>query len=413
MATVAKDLRQKRAKLVEDARAVIDRPNPGAAAFARFDAMLAESDRIKAQIDRIERADEVDRFLNSSLVSRARASGRSAAEQYDLEEGASRAFNKFMRFGAEKLTDEELRVLNNRRPAIQNSGLVEGTGTAGGYTVPTGFYRKLIDAQLAYGGMMAPGVSTIVDTATGNTMPIPTDNDTGNVGFIVGENVQVTDVDAPFGQVSLGAYMYTSGIQKVSLQLLQDSAFDLESWLSEKLGVRIARAANAHFTTGTGTGQPQGVLGGATLGTTGATGQTTSIIYDDLINLEHAVDPAYRKKARFMMADSALKEIKKLKDSIGRPLWLPGLSAKEPDTINGYPYVINQSMPAMGPSVQSVLFGDFSNYYVRRVSGAIAMRLTERYADFGMVAFLIWQRFDGRMVDAGTHPIAYYQNSAT
>jgi HK97 family phage major capsid protein len=211
----------------------------------------------------------------------------------------------------------------------------------------------------------------------------------------------------------LNAYVYTSKLVLVSNQLLQDSAFDLETFLSIKLGTRIARAINTHFTVGTGTSQPNGVVTAATSGKVGLVGQTLSLIYDDLIDLEHAVDPAYRNGAKFMMHDQSLKVVKKLKDTTGRPLWLPGLAFKEPDTINGYGYSINQDMPVMAANAKSVIFGDFSRYYIRKIPAVQVLRLTERYADYNQTGFLAFQRWDGNLVDAGTHPIQYYANSAT
>lgn len=408
---IAKDLRAKRAKLVADARALVDCENPTAEALAKFDAMMDEETAIKAQIDRIERSDSLESEMNAGLDSRARNAGRSTDHQNAEEETEGRAFNRFMRFGVGGLNAEEHQILTRRQNGDIRNALGVGSGGSGGYTVPTGFYKHLIDAQLAYGGMLTE--STIIDTESGNALPIPTDNDTASVGAIIGENTQVSTQDVSFAAVTLNAYMYTSQAVLVSVQLLQDSAFDLDAFLADKLATRIARAYNGHFTVGTGTGQPTGVITAATLGNQGITGETTSLITDDLINLEHSVDPAYRNGAKFMMHDSTLKIIKKLKDSIGRPLWTPGLAEKEPDAINGYAYTINQSMPVMAASAKSIAFGNLKNYYIRRVNSAISMRLTERYADYGQVGFLLWQRFDGNLVDAGTHPIKYFQNSAT
>ena len=255
--------------------------------------------------------------------------------------------------------------------------------------------------------------SFVFDTTTGNALPIPTDNDTNNKGAILGENTQVGTQDVTVGAVTMNAYTYSSKMVLVSNQLLQDTAFNLDGFLSLKLATRLARITNTHFTTGDGASKPAGVMTGATLGQTGATGETGSIIFDDLVELEHSVDPAYRKNARFMMADSTLKVIKKLKDGLGRPLWAAGLAVKEPDTINAYPYVINQDMAAMAANAKSVAFGDFSNYFIRRVAGIQILRLTERYADFNQVGFLAFQRWDGQLVDAGTHPIKYFANSAS
>ncbi|MDP9010780.1 MAG: phage major capsid protein [Pseudomonadota bacterium] len=427
----SKELRAKRAKLIEDARALISSDAPSAEDTAKFDAMMTEADGLKAQIDRIERADDLAAEQLESLRNAADRNGTGADEERDRVALVDSAFNTWMRRGASALNEAQRPIYTQCFEAPANGGtdspagwrltprpqaaLGVGTDPGGGATVPQGFYDKLIDAQKAYGGMV--DAAFVFDTAGGNALPIPTDNDTTNSGSILGENVQVGTQDNTFGAVTMNAYVYTSKLVLVSNQLLQDTAFNLDAWLSGKLGTRIARATNAHFTTGTGASQPGGVVTGSTLGYTAGnsttSGETASITYDDLVELEHSVDPAYRKSARFMMSDAALKVIKKLKDGIGRPLWMAGLAVKEPDTINSFPYVINQDMAAPAASAKSVLFGDFSNYFIRRVAGVQILRLTERYADFNQVGFLAFQRWDGQLVDAGTHPIKYLQQSSS
>jgi HK97 family phage major capsid protein len=287
-----------------------------------------------------------------------------------------------------------------------------GVNATGGFTVPQDFYQQLIEAQKWFGGMRASR-ATVLTTDNGELLPIAMEDDTSNVGVIVTENTAITAQDVAFTQTSLSQYMYTSKLVRVSYQLLQDSAFDIQSHLAKVLARRIGRGLNAHFTTGTGSGQPKGVVTGAASGKVGATGQTVSVIYDDLVDLVHSVDVAYRQQAQWMFNDSTLKALKKLKDSQNRPLWLPGLAVREPDTINGYPYVVNNDMAVMAANAKSILFGDFSNYYIRDITGAQLLRLEERYAEFLQVAFLAFERHDGTLVDAGQGPIKYYANSAT
>jgi HK97 family phage major capsid protein len=261
----------------------------------------------------------------------------------------------------------------------------------------------------------------IVNTESGNPLPWPTVNDTSNVGELLGINTQAANQDFTFGIVTLGAFKYSSKVVLVPIELLQDSYFDLNSFLAANLGQRIGRIVNLHLTTGTGTGQPNGVVTAATSGKVGTTGQTLTVIYDDLIDLQHAVDPAYRlsPKAAYMMNDGSLKVVKKIKDTTGRPLWLPYEGAvlvpggANMDTLLGYPLVINQDVASMAANAKSILFGDFSKYKVRRVLDIMVLRLVERYADFGQVGFLCFSRYDGNLIDAGTHPIQFYQNSAT
>lgn len=409
-----KDLREQRAKLVADARAMFDTiksDTPAAEAAeieAKFDAAMAEADTIKARIDREERLEASEKHLAERQDITARIRSVSTEEVAEDEKAEARAFKNYLRNGMGGLNAEDREIALKR---FQNAQSV-GTGSGGGYTVPSGFYDELQDAMKAYGGMLE--TAFVFDTSTGNPLPIPTDNDTTNTGAILTENTQVGTQDVTFGSVSLGAYTYTSKLVLVSNQLLQDSAFNLDSFLAGKLGVRIARAINNHFTVGTGSGQPNGVVTAATAGPVGATGQTTSVIFDNLIDLEHSIDPAYRKNARFMLADSSLQVIKKLKDGYGRYLWDPGLTvANEPARINGYEYTINQDMPVMAANAKSIMFGDFSKYFIRRIAGTQVLRLTERYADYNQTGFVAFQRWDGNLVDAGTHPLKYYANSAT
>jgi len=223
----------------------------------------------------------------------------------------------------------------------------------------------------------------------------------------------VNQQDVAFGQLVLGAFKYSSKMVLVSVELMQDNSINLANFLGEALGTRIGRITNNHFTTGAGTTLPKGIVTAATSGKVGLTGETTSLIFDDLVDLEHSVDPAYRQNGRFMFHDKTLAALKKIKDSQQRPLFLPGLSVNAPDTILGYPYTVNQDMPQMAANAKSVVFGDLSKYIIRDVLGITLLRLDERYAEFHQVAFLAFARFDGNLLDAGTHPVKYFQNSAT
>jgi HK97 family phage major capsid protein len=408
----SRELRAQRAKLIEDARALISGDAPTAEDNAKFDAMMLEADNLKAQFDRIERADTEFAAGQEALRSERRptASGDPDQDRETLDLEAS-TFRTWMRSGPGALSAEQQPIFAKRFQAAQSTGL----DTGGGYTVPQGFYDQLMSAEKAYGGMT--DVAFVFDTTTGNALPIPTDNDTTNAGAILSENVQTGAQDVTFGSVTLNAYTYTSKLVLVSNQLLQDSAFNLDAFLSDKLGTRLARITNTHFTTGTGASQPTGAVAASTLGyTAGGTstsGSTATISSDDLVELEHSVDPAYRRAARFMMADTTLKVLKKLKDGMGRPLWMAGLQVKEPDTINGYGYTVNQDMAVPAASAKTMLFGDFSKYFIRRVAGVQVLRLTERYADYNQTGFLAFQRWDGNLVDAGTHPIKHLIQSAS
>ena len=213
--------------------------------------------------------------------------------------------------------------------------------------------------------------------------------------------------------MNLGVHKYSSKTVAVPIELLQDSNADIEAFVNNRLITRLGRITNKHFTVGTGSSQPSGVLTGATLGVTGAKAQVDSVTYDDLVELEHSLDPAYREGGRcaFMFADTTLKAIKKLKDGQGRPLWLPGIDVKEPASILGYRYVINQSVPAMAATAKSVLFGDFSKYVIRDAMGITMYRFADSaFAQKGQVGFLAFMRSGGVLTDA--QAVKFFQHGA-
>lgn len=318
-----------------------------------------------------------------------------------------RAFDAYLRRGLGKLSGEQRSLLDK----YEFRDLSIGTNSAGGYTVPPGFVQKITDALKLYGGMIQ--VANVINTDSGQPLQWPTADDTGNVGAILSENTAATTQDITFGTKTLSAFMYSSKMVKVSFQLLNDSAFDLGAWLPIKFAQRIGRAINAHFTTGTGGGtQPSGLVPGLSVGKTGTTGQTLTVILDDLVDLIHSVDPAYRANARFMLADSSVKVVRKLKDSTGQLLWQPSVQQGVPDTLLGYPVTINQDMPVMAANAKSIAFGDFNAAYViRQVQGVQVKRFDERFADALQVGFLSFARYDGTVDDANAAKL--YQNSAT
>ena len=186
----------------------------------------------------------------------------------------------------------------------------------------------------------------------------------------------------------------------VSLELLQDSSFDIEGFVTRKLGERLGRAISAAFTTGDGNDKPNGVVTAAASGKVASA--TTALTFDELLDLKHAVDPAYRINGRWMLHDSVLKYIKQL--SIGttdaRPLWQPSVIVGEPATIDGDPYVVNQNMASsLTASAKTVLYGDFTNYWIRRARDITLFRLNERYAEYYQVGFMAFMRVDGDLMD--------------
>ncbi len=355
-----------------------------------------------AQLDTVDRSQVVP--AGSTVATPEVPSDEARAASYE------QAFGLFMRGGLEQLDGEQKRMLINNQQEIRAQGVA--TGAAGGFTVPPGFQARLSETMKAYGGII--NHANVITTSTGNPLQWPTNDDTGNVGAILTENTQITEQDTTLASRTLGAYVYTSKLVRVSLQLLQDSAFNLDSWLPMKLGERIGRATAAHMVAGTGTGQPEGLLTNAIVGKIGATGQTTTVTYDDLVDLEHSIDPAYRLSSdtRYVMNDQTLKVIRKLKDTQNRPLWVPVPTVGMAATINGWPYTIDQGMPLPGAGAKSILFGDLkAGYLVRQVQDVQMVRLAERYMDFLQVGFFGFSRLDARPDDPSA--VRVYQHSAT
>ena len=177
--------------------------------------------------------------------------------------------------------------------------------------------------------------------------------------------------------------------------------------------MRIARIQNRHNTVGTGTNQPFGVVTRAGVGKVGATGSATSITYDDTIDLKHAVNRAYRTRARYMMNDLSVATVSKLKDTTGRPIWTPAITADSPDLLNGHAVTINDDIAPMAANAKSMAFGDFSQYTIRDVQNSTTMRRFDDsvFALKGQVGFCGWTRSGGNLLEPAA--VKVFQNSAT
>jgi HK97 family phage major capsid protein len=256
-------------------------------------------------------------------------------------------------------------------------------------------------------------VAEIMSTASGHALNFPTSDGTGEVGEIVGENVAASAGDVTFGTVPLSTFKYSSKKIALPVELIQDSVIDIIAFVVARLAERIARIQNQHFTVGTGTTQPDGVIPKAGTGKTGTTGQTLTVIYDDLVDLKHSVNRAYRAKGRYMMNDLSVAIVSKLKDTTGRPIWVPSVDVAAPDTLLGFPVVINDDVAVMAASAKSIAFGDFSRYIIRDVANSTSLRRFDdsAFALNGQVGFCGWTRSGGNLVEPAA--VKVYINSAT
>lgn len=408
----SKQLREQRASLVEaNSKTLAQIKDSTDAARVKeleteWDKRDADIEALTAKIKRAERQEQLEAEAAAPVAERR--SGRdvpgSAPVNPEQRQNEYRdAFIAYCRGGRDVLTPEQDAVLRTGWQAEGRAQTVSTTG--GGYLIPEGFVRNLETAMLDYSGVMS--AATMLRTDSGNSLPWPTVNDTSNKGALLGINTQESEQAITFGVFNLDAYKFTSKSVLVPIELMDDSAFDFDGVVTPLLSERVGRILEQYFTTGTGSNQPNGIVTASTAGVTGSS--ASAITVDDLIDLQHSVDPAYRRMpgAAFMFNDSTLKAIKKLKDSQNRPLWLAGYDVNEPDTILGQPYFINQEMAAIGASAKSVLFGDLSKYIVRTVKDMRILRLVERYADYYQVGFQLFVRADGDLLNAGTNPVKH------
>ena len=416
MSTSIQALRERRAAVALNARQILDE-NTGdkwtVQLGEQVDTLYNEIGNIDSRITSEERLMQVEA---DNKVEKLHASDHDPMSPKIL-------FNKWMRGGDNALNAAEWAAVRNTMSTTTNS--------EGGHTVPASISSTIYDAMKAYGAMRV--VADVIRTQDGRALSFPSSDGTAEVGEIIAQNTTASSSDPSFGTVALNVYKYSSKIIAAPIELIQDSTIDIEAFIRNRAAQRLGRIGNQHFTTGTGSSQPTGIAASAGAGKTGATGQTGTIIFDDLIDMIHSVDPAYRStRSAFMTNDGLVKVIRKLKDSQNRPLWVPSFergivagvgvssdggyagnsqTAAIPfDTLLGYPLYINNDIAAPAASAKSLFFGDFSYYKIRDAMDVSMFRFTDSaYTKLGQVGFLAWARMGGNLVDtaavkAYTHP---------
>ena len=386
------ELRGQRAELIKGATNIVENAQKegrslNAEEKSKFDAMEADARSIKDQIDIIERTAEMKKELA------ANAEVREAAPKATRKG----AFEKYLRNGMGALNSNERSMMAELRGT---STQIAGTDSLGGFLVPQDFSNELDMATLFTGEVER--LAKKLNTAGGALLDYPTINDTATDAGLTAEAAAVTVQDMTFANAQLSAYNYASQV-RVSMQLLQDNAFDLNAFLAEAMGERIARATNAAFTTGTGSSQPQGIITGATLGNTAAS--ATAIAADDILDLIHSIDPSYRNKPTFglMANDSVISVIRSL--GLGSandfPIFIPSMTAGEPDKLFGFNLYYNNDMEsAITTGQKTLLAADFSKFVVRSAGGVQMVRLNERYMDELEVGFVSYARKDAKVLDS-------------
>jgi HK97 family phage major capsid protein len=257
-------------------------------------------------------------------------------------------------------------------------------------------------------------VATIIQTLNGAQLSYPLSDGTAEVGELIAQNTFGTAADPVFGTAALTAYKFGSKTFAVPIELLDSAAADMTQFVSNRALERIYRSQNAYFTTGTGTAQPTGFVTAATVGKAALTGQTTSIIYEDIADL---VDSTYGQYANltWQLHPNTLRLVRRIKDTAGRPVFIPESDAKgvaSPGTLLGFPINVNSDMPVAGANNKTLAFGDFSKYIIRDVLSFTLHRMQDSpYVKLGQVGFLAWMRSGGNLID--TYAVKTFQHSAT
>lgn len=410
------ELHEKRGRLVTQAREALEEiktntdESRAAELNERHDKIMAEFDAIDALIAREEKLASIEARAKEA-EERARASRRPGSEAAAAAADAGDKVDYRSAFHAYLRAEGQMGALSSEERAVLSAGYqnVETraqttSNTAGGYTVPTELLNILVKSMAAWGPMYDENVATVITTASGNTLTMPTVNDTTGASLVVAhtQGTTLTDdggADVTFGQKSLESYAFNTEWLRVSKELADDSIFAMETLLGDLLGERLGRVANTQLTTGSGSSAPNGIVTASTKGVDAAA--VAAITADEIIDLVHSVDPAYRAgpKVAFMFNDTTLKLIRKLKDGDGNYLWQMGnVQQGVPGSLLGYRYFVNQAMATPAASAKSMLFGDFGKYFVRKVGAPLIGALQDKdfWPGFGVAGYI---RFDGELSD--------------
>ena len=386
------ELREKRAKAWEAAKAFLDshRKENGVLSAeddAAYTKMEQEITDLGKEIARLERQEALDAELNRPVNKPLTGKPMNGRLEDDGEGKTGRASDEYKK--------NFWNAMRSKAPAPNVTNALQiGTDSEGGYLVPDEYERTLVEALEEEN--IFRQMAKVIRTSSGDRK-IPVVASKGTASWIDEEGAY-PESDDSFGQVSIGAYKLGTMI-RVSEELLNDSVFDLQSYISREFARRIGAKEEEAFFTGDGKGKPLGVLaaaGGAETGVTAAS--ATAVTADELMDLYYSLKSPYRRKAVWVLNDSTIKAIRKLKDTNGQYLWQPSLTAGTPDTILGRPVKTSAYMPAIAAGAKTIAFGDFSYYWIADRQGRSFKRLNELYAASGQVGFLASQRVDGKLV---------------
>lgn len=406
------EMQEKRGRLVTQAREALDEIKNNtdearsAELEARHDAIMADFDKIEKDIAREERLAKIEReneeraARNRPNMGEGEAAGTDDVKTPEYRE----AFIELARAGFDPQgISAEARAVIKAGVAKIEGRAQSTTAGAGGYTVPTELAAVVDKTMKAWGPMYDEDICTVINTAGGNPLDFPKTDDTAVAVAQHTEAGAMTDdggVDAVFTKLTLGAFAYDTEWVQISMEIMQDSAINIEQFIGELLGERLARRVNSELTVGDGTGDPLGIVAASSAGKTSAS--TTAFIADELIDLLHSVDPAYRAspKARWQFNDTTLAAIRKLKDGNGQYIWSMGdIRVGEPGRLLGYNYSVNQALVNAATGTKPIIFGDHSKYLVRKVGApVIGVRREYYWPNIGLAGIV---RLDGDLLQTG------------
>jgi HK97 family phage major capsid protein len=366
----------------------------------KFDNLVDDAERTDKQIEAHQRVLNLQAEKAFNDVDKIDPSKQKNEREKGLE--------LFLRKSFKDLAPEEMAAVRNT--------MSTSTGSQGGYTVQTEVASQFVDVLKDYAGMRR--ISERIATAMGNDMSFPSTDGTAEIGEIVTQNSAASAADAVFGTVPVNTVKFSSKIITIPIELLQDSQIDVVTLVQKRMRDRIGRIQNLKFSQGSGTGEPWGLSVAAAVGKTGTTGQTLTVIYDDLVDLVDSIDIAYLAEGplTWNFSQALRKVVRKIKDTQGRPIWTPsyqaGIAGEFSDQLLGYPVNINNDMPVPAASAKSMSFGQHSKYLIRDAMDVTLFRFDDSaYMSKGQVGFLAWARAGGNLLD--TAAVKTYQHSAT
>lgn len=383
MTMTIQELRKKRADAWDEARNFLDSKRTESGVLsdedsAAYDAMEKNIVALGTEIERLERQERLGKELSAATSTPIVGTpGAHESRKSTASAEYTRAFWDSVR---------------NRNWIDVHNDLQVGTDTEGGYLVPDEFEKKLISA-LEEENIFRP-LATKIQTSSGDRK-IPVITQKGEAVWMEEEEAYTLSDDA-FGQIALSAYKVGTAI-KISEELLNDSVFDLPSYIAKEFARRIGTKEEA-FLIGDGIGKPTGIFAATGGAMNGATTAGAAINFDDVMELYFSLKSPYRKKAVWVMNEQTLKALRKVKDSTGNYIWQPSVQVGIPDTILNRPYVTSVYAPTPDAGNKAIAFGDFSYYWIADRQGRSLKRLNELFAMNGQVGFLASQRVDGKLI---------------